>query len=94
MKQIAIAILAGIICVLSAIAYDTVFQLANKNRQLQLQVDGYKLLLQQQEYEILNSQRNNRKNIERLNEVLTLCINNRPIQINRLQYRCYEMYDI
>lgn len=94
MKQIAITLLAGIICIMSAIAYDTVYQLVQKNRELQLQVDSYKIMIQQQERKALGSEIQLRKRIRKLNEAFTMCVNSKPIVINRLQYRCYQVYDI
>lgn len=94
MKQLVITLLVGIICVICAIAYDTVYQLTQDNRQLQQKVDGYENMMLQQEYQSVRQEVELRKRIRTLNEMWARCINSKPIVINRLQYRCYQVYDI
>lgn len=94
MKQISITIIVCMLCILSAVAYDTIFNLMRDNKQLQLEVDGYKLLLEQQEYKAVKEQIELRKRVRNFNELLTMCVNKDTITINRIQYRCYQVYHL
>jgi hypothetical protein len=94
MYKIITIILFCLTIVFSVVAYDTVFRLTKENQDLHLQIDGYKLLLQQQEYGSIATERKAKIYREKLIEFLYLCQQGRLVKIDKTQYRCYVTYNM
>lgn len=65
-----------------------------ENEELKLQIDGYKLLIQQQELLLEEEQRAKTRYINTLNDVLYMCVEGDLIPIQDREYKCYHMYSM
>lgn len=69
-------------------------ELRVENEELKLQIDGYKLLVQQQELLLEEEQQVKSRYINTLNQVLYMCVEGELIPIRDREYKCYHMYSM
>lgn len=90
MKQTIAGFILGVIGCFIVLIYP-LNDLRTDNEELKLQIDGYKLLVQQQELLLEEEQRMKTRYINTLNDVLYMCVDGELIPIRDSEYKCYQM---
>lgn len=93
MKKAIIGAILGAIWAYAVLGF-ALNNLKESNEQLKLEVDGYKLLLQQQELLLSETNRKEKITARALNQVLVMCVDGELIKISGSEYKCYLTYSM
>lgn len=93
MKKTIIGAVIGALWAFMVLAY-ALDNLKKANEEMALQINGYKLLLNQQELSLLQIEQDKRVSIQVLNEFLIMCVDGELIKISGNEYRCYLTYSM
>lgn len=93
MKRAIIGAILGALWAFVILGY-ALNNLKEANEELQLEVDGYKLLLQQQELSLSQTDREKRVTAATLNKLLVMCVESELIKISGDEYKCYRTYSM